>query len=69
MGDSSDFPIKGISHTRIPFERWKLLYEDFCENFYGVHIVATYQNQYIGTTDISNFPKSEPKKAGLKDLS
>ena len=66
---AQDFPIpKGISHTRTPFERWKLLYEDFCENFYGVHIVATYQNQYIGTTDISNFPKSEPKKGWTEGL-
>ena len=66
---AQDFPIpKGISHTRTPFERWKLLYEDFCENFYGTHIVATYQNEYIGTTDISNFPKSEPKKGWTEGL-
>ena len=58
-----DFPIPdGISHTRIPFKHWLKLCHDFYKNSYGVDIVAVYKKQYIASTDITVYPKSEPHK-------
>ena len=58
-----DFPIPdGISHTRTPFKHWLKLCHDFYKNSYGVDIVAVYKKQYIASTDITVYPKSEPHK-------
>jgi len=58
-----DFPIPdGISHTRIPFKHWLKLCHDFYKNSYGVDIVAVYKKQYIASTDITVYPKSESYK-------
>ena len=58
-----DFPIPdGITHTRTPFKHWLKLCHDFYENSYGVDIVAVYKKQYIASTDITVYPKSEPHK-------
>ena len=58
-----DVPIpNGIKHTRTPFNHWKKQYIDFYNNCYGVHIVAVQDGEYIGSTDIEVFPKSEPHK-------
>ena len=58
-----DMPIPdGIKHTRSPFEQFMKSELDFYENSYGIEIVAVKDEQYIGSTDISVFPKSEPHK-------
>ena len=58
-----DFPIPdGITHTRLPFKHWLKLCHDFYKNSYGVDIVAVYKKQYIASTDITVYPKSEPHK-------
>ena len=64
-----DFPIpKGIEHTRQPFDRFVKLTNDFYENCYGVDIVAVLKGQYIGSTDLEVYPKSEPHKAWTDGL-
>ena len=58
-----DFPIPdGITHTRTPFKHWLKLCHDFYKNSYGVDIVAVYKKQYIASTDITVYPKSESHK-------
>jgi len=58
-----DFPIPdGISHTRTPFKHWLKLCHDFYKNSYGVDIVAVHKKQYVASTDITVYPKSEPHK-------
>ena len=58
-----DMPIPdGIKHTRSPFEQFMKSGLDFYENSYGTEIVAVKDEQYIGSTDISVFQKSEPHK-------
>ena len=58
-----DIPIPdGISHTRLPFKHWLKLCHDFYKNSYGVDIVAVYKKQYIASTDITVYPKSESHK-------
>ena len=52
----------GIKPTRMPFEQWKKVVLDFYNNSYGVDIVAVKDEQYIGSTDIEVYPKSEPYK-------
>ena len=60
---SKDFPIpNGVKHTRMPFEQAMKLQIDFEKNSYGTEIVAVKDEQYIGSTDISVFPKSESHK-------
>ena len=53
----------GIKSTRAPFEQWKKVVLDFYSNSYGVDIVAVKNGEYIGSTDIEIFLKSEPHKA------
>ena len=61
---AQDFPIPdGVEHTREPFEQFMKYTLDFEKNFYGTEIVAVKEGVYIGSTDISVFPKSEPHKA------
>ena len=58
-----DVPIpNGIKHTRTPFKRWKKQCIDFYDNYYGVHIIAVKNGQYIGSTDIEVLSKAEPYK-------
>ena len=52
----------GIKPTRMPFEQWKKVVLDFYNNSYGVDIVAVKDGEYIGSTDIEVYPKSEPHK-------
>ena len=60
---SLDFPIPdGIKHTRIPFKQAMRLQIDFEKNSYGTEIVAVKNKQYIGSTDITVYHKSEPNK-------
>jgi RimJ/RimL family protein N-acetyltransferase len=64
-----DVPIPdGIKHTRLPFKHWKKLCLDFYKNSYGVDLVATIDNKYIGATDIFVFGKSEPQKGWTGSL-
>ena len=64
-----DIPIPdGIKHTRLPFKHWMKLCLDFYENSYGIDIVATFGNKYIGSTDIFVFGKSEPHKGWTGSL-
>ena len=64
-----DFPIPdGIEHTRLPFDRFIKLTNDFYENCYGADIVAVFKGRYIGSTDLEVFPKSEPHKAWTDGL-
>ena len=46
----------------MPFEQWKKVVLDFYNNSYGVDIVAVKDGEYIGSTDIEVYPKSEPHK-------
>tara|TARA_B110000014_G_C20100864_1_gene577860 strand:- start:775 stop:1752 length:978 start_codon:yes stop_codon:yes gene_type:complete len=58
-----DMPIpEGIYHTRMPFKQAMKRQIDFEENCYGTEIVAVKDGEYIGSTDIEVFPKSEPHK-------
>ena len=60
---AQDFPIpKGVEHTRVPFEQAMKTQIDFEKNCYGVEIVAVKDRQYIGSTDVEVYPKSEPHK-------
>lgn len=60
---AQEFPIpQGIKHTRSPFDQFMKHLLDFYENSYGTEIVAVKDEQYIGSTDISVFQKSEPHK-------
>ena len=52
----------GLKPTRMPFEQWKKMVLDFYQNAYGVDIIAVKDGQYIGSTDIEVYPKSEPHK-------
>ena len=60
---AQDFPIPdGIHHTRMPFKQAMKLQIDFEKNSYGTEIIATKNNQYIGSTDITVYPNAEPHK-------
>ncbi len=64
-----DIPIPdGIKHTRLPFNHWMKLCLDFYKNSYGVDIVATLGDKYIGSTDIFVYSKSEPHKGWTGSL-
>ena len=52
----------GLEPTRMPFDQWKKVCLNVYNNYYGVDIVAVKDGQYIGSTDIEVFPKSEPHK-------
>tara|TARA_Y100001970_G_scaffold142181_1_gene174940 strand:+ start:470 stop:1435 length:966 start_codon:yes stop_codon:yes gene_type:complete len=61
---SKDFPIpEGIEHTRLPFKEEMKHQIDFETNYYGTEIVAVHKGNYIASTDLSIYPKSEPHKA------
>ena len=61
---SQDFPIPdGIEHTRPPFERYMKEINNYYENCYGAEIVAVKNKEYIGSTDLEVYCKSEPHKA------
>ena len=60
---SKDFPLpEGIEHTRTPFKQALKVQHDFEENSYGTEIVAVFNDQYIGSTDIEVFDKLEPHR-------
>ena len=52
----------GIKPTRMPFNQWKKVCLNIYNNYYGIDIVAVKDGQYIGSTDIEVYPKSEPHK-------
>ena len=59
-----DVPIPdGIKHTRMPFEQWQKVCLDFYNNSYGVDIVTVKNEEYIGSTYLEVYPKTEPYKA------
>tara|TARA_B100001142_G_scaffold260287_1_gene262638 strand:- start:1263 stop:2228 length:966 start_codon:yes stop_codon:yes gene_type:complete len=61
---SQDFPIPdGIEHTRSPFDLYIKHINDYYENYYGVEIVAVLNGEYIGSTDLEVYDKTEPHKA------
>ena len=64
-----DIPIaNGIKHTRVNFNRYlneKIFFEKKC---YGTEIIAIKNEQYIGTTNLSVFPRSDPFKAWTEGL-
>ena len=60
---AQDFPIpKGIKHTRPPFDQFMKRSLDFYKNCYGVEIVAVKDGQYIGSTNVEVYSKTEPHK-------
>ena len=66
---SQDFPIpEGIKHTRTPFDQFMKYCIDFEENCYGIEIIAVLNDKYIGSTDISVYPKAEPHKGWTGSL-
>tara|TARA_B100002052_G_scaffold299184_1_gene336110 strand:+ start:170 stop:1135 length:966 start_codon:yes stop_codon:yes gene_type:complete len=66
---NQDFPIPdGIEHTRESFEQYMKYKMDYEKNSYGIEIVAVKDGIYIGSTDLSVFPKSEPHKAWTEGL-
>ena len=52
----------GIKHTRMPFDQAMKLQIDFEKNSYGTEIVAVKDNKYVGSTDITVYPKADPHK-------
>jgi len=61
---SQDFPVpEGTVITREPFKLWKKEQEIFENKHYGIEIIAVCNNQYIGSTDLHVYPKSDPYKA------
>ena len=50
------------------FKQWKKVCLDFYNNSYGVEIVAVKDGQYIGSTYLAVYSKSEPKKAWTDNL-
>jgi len=66
---AQDFPIpEGVKHTRAPFEQFIKNQIDYEKNSYGIEIIAVKDEKYIGSTDLSIFPKSEPHKAWTEGL-
>ena len=66
---SKDFPIPdGVEHTRMPFEQAMKIQIDFEENSYGTEIIAVLNEEYIGSTDLEVYPKTEPHKAWTEGL-
>jgi mycothiol synthase len=66
---SKDFPIPdGVEHTRMPFEQAMKIQIDFEENSYGTEIIAVLNEEYIGSTDLEVYPKTEPQKAWTEGL-
>jgi len=60
---AQDFPIPdGVEHTREPFDQFMKDTLDFYKNCYGVEIVAIKDGQYIGSTDVEVYSKTEPHK-------
>ena len=58
-----DMPIpNGIKHQRSSFEQFMKYSHNFEENNYGVEIIAVLNGEYIGSTDIHVYHKSEPHK-------
>jgi len=58
-----DMPIpNGIKHQRPSFEQFMKYSHNFEENNYGVEIIAVLNGEYIGSTDIHVYHKSEPYK-------
>ena len=61
---AQDFPIPdGIEHTRLPFDQFMKYVHDYYENSYGMEIIAVLNGEYIGSTNIHVYPKTEPHKA------
>lgn len=61
---SKDFPMpNGIVATREPFDLFMKEQKMFEEKYYGVEIVAVCNDEYIGSTDLHVFSKSDPFKA------
>ena len=64
-----DVPIPdGIKHTRMPFKQYIKYQNDFETNYYATEIVAVENKNYIGSTELWYFPKSEPHKAWTRGL-
>jgi len=61
---AQDFPIPdGIKHTRRPFKEFMKYVLDYYENSYGMEIIAVLDGEYIGSTNLYNYPRTEPHKA------
>tara|TARA_B100000945_G_C20337252_1_gene575549 strand:+ start:217 stop:1188 length:972 start_codon:yes stop_codon:yes gene_type:complete len=66
---SKDIPIPdGIIHTREPYEEYIKDQIDYEDNYYGTEVVCVKDGEYIGSTNLCVFPKSEPNKAWTGSL-
>jgi GNAT superfamily N-acetyltransferase len=61
---SQDFPMpEGIVMERGPYDQFLKYQKLFEKKRYGVEIIATYGDKYVGSTDIHIYPNSDPHKA------
>ena len=61
---SQDFPMpEGIVMERGPYDQFLKYQQLFEKKRYGVEIIATYGDKYVGSTDIHIYPNSDPHKA------
>ncbi len=61
---AQDFPIPdGVKHTRTPFKQFMKFTLDYYENCYGMEIIAVFNGEYIGSTNLYASAKTEQHKA------
>ena len=61
---AQDFPIPdGVKHTRAPFKQFMKFTLDYYKNCYGMEIIAVFNGEYIGSTNLYASAKAEPYKA------
>ena len=66
---AQDFPMPdGTTMTRFPFGQYMKYQKLFEEQHYGIEIIAVDGDQYVGSTDIHIYPKSNPHKAWTGSL-
>ena len=64
-----DIPMpEGIAREREPFEEFIKNQENFEDNYYAAEIIAVKNDEYIGSTDLEYYPKTEPQKAWTGSL-
>tara|TARA_B100001996_G_scaffold185043_1_gene141539 strand:- start:19 stop:984 length:966 start_codon:yes stop_codon:yes gene_type:complete len=64
-----DIPMpKGIDREREPFDEFLKDQDDYERNYYAAEIIAVKNNEYIASTDLEFYPKSEPHKAWTGSL-
>ena len=64
-----DMPMpEGTTHTRMPFSQFIKYQNRFEKKLYGIQIIATVGEKYIGATEIYVKSKSDPRKAWTGSL-